>query len=83
MEYLPCWACFRYDFDSSGVRMYISFMQIKRDSEATFYHMPYFGTSTPYLCIRNLKEEVIMWFAVIMFVCLATEVLSHLTEGEI
>ena len=24
-----------------------------------------------------------MWFAVIVFVCLATEVLSHLTGGEI
>ena len=45
--------------------------------------MPYFGTSTAYLCIRNLKKEVIMWFAVIMFVCLATEVLSQLTGGEI
>lgn len=36
-----------------------------------------------YLCIINLKKEVNMWFAVIVFVSLATEVLSQLTGGEI
>ena len=30
-----------------------------------------------------LKKEVYMWFAVIVFVCLATEVLSYLSGGEI
>lgn len=45
--------------------------------------MPYFGTSTAYLCIRNFKTEVNMWFAVIVSVCLATEVLSYLSGGEI
>ena len=29
------------------------------------------------------KKEVYMWFAVIVFVCLATEVLSYLSGGEI
>lgn len=31
----------------------------------------------------KLKAEVNMWFAVIVFVCLATEVLSYLSGGEI
>lgn len=31
----------------------------------------------------SLKKEVYMWFAVIVFVCLATEVLSYLSGGEI
>ena len=31
----------------------------------------------------NLKTEVIMWFAVLVFVCLSVEVLSYLTGGEI
>ena len=44
--------------------------------------MPYFGTSIVYLCTINLKKEVTMWFAIIVFVCLATEVLSHLTDSE-
>ena len=30
-----------------------------------------------------IKKEVYMWFAVIVFVCLATEVLSYLSGGEI
>ena len=29
------------------------------------------------------KKEAYMWFAVIVFVCLATEVLSYLSGGEI
>ena len=45
--------------------------------------VPQLGTSLFYLCIINLKMEVIMWFAVIVFVCLATEVLSYLSGGEI
>ena len=45
--------------------------------------MPYFGTSPLYLCIINLKKVVIMWLAVIIFVGLATEVLSYLSGGEI
>ncbi len=35
-----------------------------------------------YLCTVNLKTEVNMWFAVIVFVSLATEVLSYLTGGD-
>ena len=44
--------------------------------------MPYIGTTNSYLCIRNLKKEVNMWFAVIVFVSLAVEVLSYLTGGD-
>lgn len=32
---------------------------------------------------RNLKTEVIMWIAVIIFVSLSVEVLSYLSGGEI
>ena len=35
-----------------------------------------------YLCLRKLKKEVNMWFAVIVFVSLAVEVLSYLTGGD-
>lgn len=35
-----------------------------------------------YLCLRNLKTEVNMWFAVIVFVSLSVEVLSYLTGGD-
>lgn len=45
--------------------------------------MPYFGTTAAYLCIRNLKTEVNMWFAVIVLVSLSVEVLSYLSGGEI
>ncbi len=31
----------------------------------------------------HYKKEVNMWLAVIVFVCLATEVLSYLSGGEI
>lgn len=44
--------------------------------------MPYFSTVGLYLCHINLKTEVNMWFAVIVFVSLAVEVLSYLTGGE-
>ncbi len=44
--------------------------------------MPHLSTMGLYLCHINLKTEVIMWFAVIVFVCLATEVLSYLTGGD-
>ena len=46
-------------------------------------HLPYIGTSGVYFCLRKLKTEVNMWFAVIVFVSLSVEVLSHLTGGEI
>lgn len=46
-------------------------------------HLPQFGTTMPYLCRCNIKTEVNMWFAVLVFVCLATEVLSYLSGGEI
>lgn len=39
-----------------------------------------------YLCHiiqkSNIKTEVIMWFAVLVFVCLSVEVLSYLTGGD-
>ena len=41
------------------------------------------GTNHIYLCIINLKTEVIMWLAVIISVCLAVEVLSYLSGGNI
>ena len=44
--------------------------------------MPHLSTMGLYLCHINLKTEVIMWFAVIVFVSLAVEVLSYLTGGD-
>jgi hypothetical protein len=41
---------------------------------------PTFASKTE---VKLLKTEVIMWFAVIVSVCLATEVLNYLTGGEI
>lgn len=41
---------------------------------------PTFASETE---VKLLKTEVIMWFAVIVSVCLATEVLNYLTGGEI
>ena len=41
-----------------------------------------FAHTSLYLCIINLKKEVIMWFAVIVFVSLSVEVLSYLTGGD-
>ncbi len=39
-----------------------------------------------YLCRilqkKQLKKEVIMWFAVLVFVCLSVEVLSYLSGPE-
>ena len=48
-----------------------------------FANAPYFGTKDLYLCIINLKKEVNMWFAVIVSVSLAVEVLSYISGGEI
>lgn len=52
--------------------------------------VPCIGTSRAYLCkrfseigMKSFKKEVTMWFAVIVFVSLSVEVLSHLTGGEI
>lgn len=53
------------------------------DSRWIFTHVPHLGTSNIYLCVRNFKKEVIMWFAVMVFVGLSVEVLSYLTGGEI
>ena len=36
-----------------------------------------------YLCRRNLKNRKNMWLAVIIGVCLAVEVLSYLSGGEL
>ena len=44
--------------------------------------VPHLSTMGLYLCTVNLKTEVNMWFAVIVFVSLATEVLSYLTGGD-
>ena len=44
--------------------------------------MPYISTLVPYLCIINLKQEVNMWLAVIISVCLAVEALSYISGGE-
>ena len=44
--------------------------------------MPYFSTMGLYLCHINLKMEVNMWLAVIVFVSLSVEVLSYLTGGD-
>lgn len=44
--------------------------------------VPHIGTTGLYLCLRNLKTEVNMWFAVIVFVSLSVEVLSYLTGGD-
>ena len=44
--------------------------------------VPYFGTMGLYLCHINLKTEVNMWLAVIVFVSLSVEVLSYLTGGD-
>ena len=44
--------------------------------------MPYFNTMGLYLCNINLKTEVNMWLAVIVFVSLSVEVLSYLTGGD-
>lgn len=45
-------------------------------------HVPYISTFKPYLCIINLKQEVNMWLAVIISVCLAVEALSYISGGE-
>lgn len=45
--------------------------------------VPYIGTPEPYLCIINLKQEVNMWLAVIISVCLAVEALSYISGGEL
>ncbi len=42
----------------------------------------YFSTKGAYLCHINLKKEVNMWLAVLVFVCLSVEVLSYLTGGD-
>ena len=44
--------------------------------------MPYFNTSEPHICTINLKMEVNMWLAVLIFVGLSVEVLSYLSGGE-
>ena len=44
--------------------------------------VPYFGTMGLYFCHINLKTEVNMWLAVIVFVSLSVEVLSYLTGGD-
>lgn len=43
--------------------------------------MPHIGTITPYLGLRKLKTEVIMWIAVIISVFLSVEVLSYISGG--
>ena len=45
--------------------------------------MPHISTLEPYLCIINLKQEVNMWLAVIISVCLAVEIFSYLTGEEL
>ena len=45
--------------------------------------VPYISTYMLYLCRHNLKNKMIMWLAVIISVCLAVEVLSYLSGGEI
>ena len=44
--------------------------------------MPQLSTMGLYLCTVNLKTEVNMWLAVIVFVSLSVEVLSYLTGGD-
>ena len=44
--------------------------------------MPLIGTGYFYLCHCKLKNEVIMWIAVIIFVCLSVEVISYLRGDE-
>ena len=44
--------------------------------------MPFIGTGCFYLCNCKLKTEVIMWIAIIMFVCLSVEVISYLRGDE-
>ena len=44
--------------------------------------VPSIGTACFYLCHCKLKTEVIMWIAIIMFVCLTAEVISYLRGDE-
>ena len=44
--------------------------------------MLHLGTKGAYLCHINLKKEVNMWLAVLVFVCLSVEVLSYLTGSD-
>ena len=45
-------------------------------------HVPHISTWGIYLCHCKLKTEVIMWIAIIMFVCLSVEVISYLRGDE-
>ena len=59
-----------------------SFEKIDHTEIEDIPDVPQIGTSGIYLCHINFKKEVIMWLAVLVFVCLSVEVLSYLTEGE-
>ena len=43
--------------------------------------VPYFGTSTLFLCNCKLKTTDVMWIAVMIFVFLGVEILNYL-NGE-
>ena len=46
-------------------------------------HVPHISTTPIYLCKRKHKTIKNMWLAVIISVCLAVEVLSYLSGGEL